>query len=109
MAVLCQRAVDRSLHSRHNLAAGTTFRLSQQVVVPFAISVRTQIRRFSSFANNADIRALSSALIYSVVRLRLGLDSSNCGFTGQAPLVGCMANVRDVLMSAITVQLVDAI
>ena len=63
MAVSRQRAVDRSLHSRHNLATGTTFRLSQQVVVPFAISVCTQIRRFASFADNADVHTLSTALI----------------------------------------------
>jgi len=80
----------------------------EQVVVPFAVCMRSKIWVFADFANNADIDFATAELIDCIEGFLIGINPADCFVARHAPLVGEISDVGDVLMTAHPIGLCNA-
>ena len=94
--------------SRHEATGYAAFLLSQQVVVPLAVSVSAQVRRLSALPHYTDVSALSSLRVDRIEGFPLALDAFDCRLPADTPSA-CVTDMRDVLVPAFAVGLVDTV
>src|ERR1035441_1732276 len=91
------------------LAHSVTFGQSQQVVLPFAISICAKVGGFASISpHNIDVHFLPGGAISRIERFFLGVDFPDGQFACDTPLTRYVADVSDVLMSTITIRFGNA-
>jgi hypothetical protein len=93
-----------------NQAAGrAAFIESQEVVVPLAIRVSTEIRAFVAVSpNNTDIDFLAGPALYSEERCLLGVNPVDGVFPGDTPIPCGVTDVRNVFVGTKPVRLINA-
>jgi hypothetical protein len=92
------------------LAIVSAFGLRQQVVIPLAIRVGTQIGVLSGLAYNCDVHSLAAAAFNRIKSSRLRVDLANGILVGHTPRRGSrdIADVGNVLVRTHTITLIDA-
>jgi hypothetical protein len=76
------------------------FSLGQEVVVPFAVRVRAEIRQLSRLSDHTDIHFATGKAIDRVERLQFGVDLLDRQFTSDLPSVGHVSDVGYVFVRA---------
>src|SRR6202022_2315321 len=92
----------------NDLAASRTFQLGKEIIVPFSVRVRPEIRSFISVSSHdTHIHFLPGRLVDGIERFLSSVDLSYRQFTSNTPLACGVANVGDVLVNVRTVGFVD--
>jgi hypothetical protein len=92
----------------HDSASAVALGLRQQIVIPFSICIRTQVRLLSSFSNDAYVALFAGGFVNRVELVDISFDLLNCRFSGETPLLRKIPNVSDIVVRALTIRLVDA-
>src|ERR1017187_6512549 len=94
---------------RNQLARAVAFGQREKVVLPLPVRVSSQIRGFVAIAaDHADIHFLACGAVDRVIGFLFGLDAPDGFLACHPPVISRLADVRDVLMRAHPVWLVDA-
>jgi hypothetical protein len=93
----------------HQWAARSALLLCEQVVIPFPIGMRAQVRQLeTAFTYDTHIDLATRGLIGGIKGFLLTLDSLNRGLARYFPIARGVPDVRDVLMLAQTIGFCDA-
>jgi len=93
---------------RNQLARAVAFGQRKKVILPLPVRVGAQIWGFVAIAaDHTDIHFLACGAVDRVVGFLSGLDATDGLLACHPSIISCVADVRDVLMRAHTVGLVD--
>jgi hypothetical protein len=98
--------------SAYEWARAVALALCKQIVIPFAVGVRTEVRVFAGLAHHADVTPLAAGLVHGKKLVFPGVDLSDDCFSDHSPpvgrIVGDVAYMGDVFMWAVAVKFIDA-